>query len=500
MLTAEGRANTSIKNLLAYWHVSARQTAVYAQLLIKLGAVAAADWIDALLPRPLEQCHFTGDGPLPLPPSSLIDSLGPAATTVAPLNTLPGTALPDSFSSRVVEPNPEDIAAIEPEKDHLRYSTKQSLYDTPNLYTLPSRVTLGLARFPSGYSKSRIAKLFHQRGVACRVLLLKTDTKETYAFVDVEYGSASTIIESLDGLEIENRKLRCFESTDLDESVLSRLGINQEDKPKHLILPPKNKQLSVEKDPSPIQPSEKKTKVFILLIFDLDLLTPRSRFKHITYLKLVIRQFPHDEHAVAIITFDTNAVEELVRTAQEFRKQYKRPVLKLSWTIEEIIEGWKVDVYDERAEKRLADLLRSGIKRPRAEGDLAATEGDTGKAHGEVVNYHPRKRGRGKKSKLETSPASSAVRPPPPSPLPPLHYPLSHSTSFHPPPLPSSPPSPPPYSASLSYRSTLLSPDPLKSRSFDESRRLHPSLLSAPTRSFEEQEEDLIKSIDYSSG
>jgi RNA recognition motif-containing protein len=283
-------------------------------------------------------------------------------------------------------------------------------------------------------------ELFHQHSVSCRILLNKNNGKETYAFVDVEYGEAmEKCFAALDGKELEGRKLRVFPSNDLTPSVLARLGISEATKNQPLVRP---------RGSNPHQGHP-----LTLVVFGLPPDVQRTyfeKFKISTYKLLNSRR---RKSSVVILTFaKRTAGEDAAKAYQELHNgeggcqaNFADPDL-----IEGAIKDWRSGKQDSFGVGELLGLdparpLPSKRSHSEQSRDESSDQSSDESSPSESDSPPPRKRPRKKKIPPSDYPSFSTSPPPysscPPRPVLSVGFknhnplpPLSHSEEFSYPP------------------------------------------------------------------
>ncbi|GAA5988489.1 hypothetical protein JCM5350_005211 [Sporobolomyces pararoseus] len=205
------------------WEKGREDKANDARLLLTVSNEEAADWIDQNLPFPPDVENLTGCKPLPPRPTTLpVPSDGiekgphrritwieeeqekkPDSVTQQSLqrssSNAPSSSTPPSISARVPNTSASSSTSRPPpsvpvsfvqrasEPSTAYFSMSLSSTDNPNLaFDLQDTVRLNVAWFPIGFSRFDLSKLFTNNGIACRIILCRSEYEPVYAFVDVQ--------------------------------------------------------------------------------------------------------------------------------------------------------------------------------------------------------------------------------------------------------------------------------------------------------------------------
>ncbi|GAA5966794.1 hypothetical protein JCM3765_004271 [Sporobolomyces pararoseus] len=245
--------NQELRDLLLNWEKSGRGDARDAQLLLSLEINDAADWIDENLPLPPDSDKLTGNGPLPLPPTTYIPSVNyhakasqledtgrtplsdssrppfPKESTLDPTWTSEGSSTP--LLLPLLEGSPSELRreSVSSSRSSL-VSTRSPIFESlPNflsptaqqisLSQTPSektRITLHIAGLRKGFTEGELVDLFLRINVQVENprLVFRASDSTTMGFVEVKTSDnpASHVVFAPEAL-FDGRKLHDLRSS-----------------------------------------------------------------------------------------------------------------------------------------------------------------------------------------------------------------------------------------------------------------------------------------------
>ncbi|GAA5960175.1 hypothetical protein JCM3765_002496 [Sporobolomyces pararoseus] len=235
---------------LSNWKTGGETKVNDARMLLSISIEDAADWIDQNLPLPPDVENLTGYGPLPDPrtthvvPSEFLEkgsrkrnnwvedqedakidsttqpSLQPIrSNTSSSSSTTPiGASKLDisvtSSTSRSPPSVPVSFVSSQSSGSPPQSSTSFSGTDnSSNAFDLHDAIRLNVAYFPIGFSRSDLGKLFTNFGIACRVILCRSERLPAYAFVDVQTKDVDRALKFVHKKRLGSLSIRCIVAT-----------------------------------------------------------------------------------------------------------------------------------------------------------------------------------------------------------------------------------------------------------------------------------------------